>query len=105
MILIPAVALTLVLFGSLVPGRYRPKSGLGSHIEHALAYSVAGISLFPFTALIVPLWMYLSAWVLFAAVMELSQLWIPDRSARFSHFLASCAGISFSVILGLLTAQ
>lgn len=98
--LVASIALLGVLYGSLVPGWLRPRTGIDGHIEHALAYVVLGLSLLLFLAGPDDLLLMLAALVALAAVMELAQHFIPGRSCRFSHFLASCAGSVLSALAG-----
>jgi VanZ family protein len=94
------LALAGVLYGSLVPGHLRPRSGLDGHIEHILAYLVLGLVLMAFVESYAMLTVMLVLLLILAAVMELLQKWIPGRSCRLTHFLASCAGGGAAVIIG-----
>jgi VanZ family protein len=96
------LALGLVFYGSLVPGRYRPRSGLDGHIEHALAYAVSTASLLPFLPGPAAVLLAGAAMTILAAILELAQLWIPDRSCRFTHFLASASGVFVPTAAGLI---
>jgi hypothetical protein len=95
------LALGIVFYGSLVPGRYRPRIGLDGHIEHALAYAFCGVALLPFLNTTTAILIAGAAMVALAAILELLQLWIPGRSCRLTHFLASAAGAIASSIAGL----
>lgn len=89
-----------VIYGSLVPGHLRPRSGLDGHIEHALAYFVLGVLLLAFIQDFAALGLLLLLLLIFAAMMEILQIWIPGRSCRFTHFMASCLGAWGAVAVG-----
>jgi VanZ family protein len=91
-----------VLYGSLVPGQYRPRSGLDGHIEHAFAYAVSTATFLPFLSTLQQLLIVGGGMLALAGVLELAQLWIPGRSCRLTHFLASAAGALVPVIAGLI---
>lgn len=94
------LALAGVFYGSLVPGQLRPRSGLDGHVEHVLAYLVLGLVLMAFVQSYMMLAIMLLLLLVLAAAMELLQRWIPGRSCRWSHFLASCAGGGAAVLVG-----
>jgi VanZ family protein len=89
-----------VTFATLGPPGYRPHSALGQDAEHALAFVLVGLAFglaYPrrrlFTAGIA---------VVLIGVLELLQLWVPGRHARWEDFivdaLAACAGIAVAAI-------
>ena len=90
----------LVLYGSLTPGWLRPRSGLDGHIEHLIAYAVLGFSILVFVASPQDLLLMQIVLIAVAAAMETAQRWIPGRSCRLSHFLASCAGTIIATLTG-----
>jgi VanZ family protein len=90
-----------VTFATLGPARLRPHSDLGQDGEHGLAFVLVGLAFgFAYTRHR-PLTSAIS--VLMIGVIEVLQLWVPGRHARFEDFavdaLAACAG--FAVAAGL----
>jgi VanZ family protein len=90
-----------VTFATLGPPSYRPHSPLGQEGEHALAFVLVGLAFglaYPrrrlFTAGIA---------VVLIGMLELLQLWMPGRHARWEDFivdaLAACAGIAVAAML------
>ena len=89
---------------SIVPGDARPVTGLPGQIDHIIACSgTAGLlglgyptakSRFGTIAML----------VLLAVVLEVAQLWVPDRHSQFVDFAASsagaCLGMLAAVVLG-----
>ncbi|HEV7602212.1 MAG TPA: VanZ family protein [Bradyrhizobium sp.] len=85
-----------VTLATLGPPRFRPHSDLGQDGEHALAFVLIGLAFglaYPrrrtFTTGIA---------VILIGMLELLQLWMPGRHARWEDFivdaLAACAGIA-----------
>jgi VanZ family protein len=85
-----------VTFATLGPPSYRPRSALGQDGEHALAFVLVGLAF----GLAYPRRRLLTAGiaVVLIGVLELLQLWMPGRHARWEDFivdaLAACAGIA-----------
>jgi VanZ family protein len=85
-----------VTFATLGPPQYRPHSALGQDAEHALAFVLVGLSF----GLAYPRRRLLTAGiaVVLIGLLELLQLWMPGRHARWEDFvvdaLAACAGIA-----------
>jgi VanZ family protein len=90
-----------ITFATLGPPSYRPHSPLGQEGEHALAFVLVGLAFglaYPrrrlFTAGIA---------VVLIGMLELLQLWMPGRHARWEDFivdaLAACAGIAVAAML------
>jgi hypothetical protein len=85
-----------VTFATLGPPQYRPHLGLGQDGEHALAFVLVGLAF----GLAYPGRRLLTAGLAVAliGVLELLQLWMPGRHARWEDFvvdaLAACAGIA-----------
>lgn len=94
------IALGSVIYGSLTPGHLRPRSGLDGHVEHVLAYLILGLALMVFVESFERLAILLVVLLGLAAAVELLQRWIPGRSCRWTHFLASCAGVAGATIVG-----
>ena len=86
--------LALVAFAvlSLVPWQLRPHTGLPGPLEHMAAYAIAGALLTvcyhkrsqPFIVAV--------ALSLYAATLEIAQIWVPGRDPKFIDFAASSAG-------------
>jgi hypothetical protein len=85
-----------VTFATLGPARFRPHSALGQDGEHALAFVLVGLAF----GLAYTRHRLLTAGiaVVLIGVLELLQLWMPGRHARFEDFivdaLAACVGIA-----------
>jgi VanZ family protein len=90
-----------VTFATLGPARLRPHSDLGQDGEHALAFVLVGLAF----GLAYTRHRLLTATiaVVLIGVLELLQLWMPGRHARWEDFivdaLAACAGIVVAVML------
>src|SRR5207253_7508284 len=90
-----------VTFATLGPPQYRPHLGLGQDGEHALAFVLVGLAF----GLAYPRRRLLTAGiaVVLIGVLELLQLWMPGRHARWQDFvvdaLAACAGIAGAAVL------
>jgi VanZ family protein len=87
-----------VTFATLGPARLRPHSDLGQDGEHALAFAMVGLAFglgYPQRRLLVA-----ALAVVLIGVLELLQLWMPGRHARWEDFvvdaLAACAGIAMA---------
>ncbi len=95
------LALAGLLYGSLVPGRMRPRSGLEGHIEHGLAYGLGGAALLPLLSGPMHVLLAGAGLIALAAVLEIAQSWIPGRSCRMTHFLASASGVLVPTVAGM----
>jgi VanZ family protein len=90
-----------VTFATLGPARLRPHSDLGQDGEHALAFVLVGLAF----GLAYPRRRLLTSGiaVLLIGVLELLQLWMPGRHARWEDFvvdaLAACVGIAMAAAL------
>jgi VanZ family protein len=90
-----------VTFATLGPARLRPHSELGQDGEHALAFVLVGLAF----GLAYSRYRLLTACiaVVLIGVLEMLQLWVPGRHARWQDFivdaLAACAGIAVAAIL------
>jgi VanZ like family len=93
-----------VTFATLGPPQYRPHSALGQDGEHALAFVLVGLAF----GLAYPRHRRLTAAVavVLIGVLELLQLWMPGRHARWDDFvvdaLAACAGIAAGAVFDWL---
>jgi VanZ family protein len=90
-----------VTFATLGPPRYRPHSMLGQDGEHALAFVLVGLAFglaYPQRRLLTT-----GIAVVLIGVLELLQLWMPGRHARWEDFivdaLAACIGIAVAAML------
>jgi hypothetical protein len=83
---------------SLVPGNERPHTGLPGQIEHLVAYcgtaALLGLGYPTARARFGTVAML----ALLAAVLEMIQLWIPDRHSQFFGFFASSADACLGVL-------
>ena len=90
-----------VTFATLGPPQYRPHLGLSQDGEHALAFVLVGLAF----GLAYPGRRLLTAGiaVVLIGVLELLQLWMPGRHARWEDFvvdaLAACAGIAAPAVV------
>ncbi len=102
--MIAATALVGVFLLSVVPAAERPVTGAGSGIEHFLCFAlVGGMTALAFRLTLKTL---LPAALMFALVLELAQIPLPTRHARFGDFvidaLSACAGILVARLLAWL---
>ena len=92
------VAVTFVTLG---PPQYRPRSPLGQDGEHALAFMLVGLAF----GAAYPRHRRLTAGiaVVLIGVLELLQLWMPGRHARWEDFVvdALAAGAGIAVAAGI----
>ena len=88
-------------FATLGPARYRPHSNLGQDAEHALAFVLIGLAF----GLAYPRHRLLTSAVAVALIgmIEILQLWVPGRHARFEDFavdaLAALAGLAVAAAI------
>jgi VanZ family protein len=93
-----------VTFATLGPARLRPQSDLGQDGEHALAFVLVGLAF----GLAYTRYRLLTAGVavVLIGVLEMLQLWMPGRHARWQDFivdaLAACGGIAVAAGLDWL---
>ncbi len=93
-----------VTFATLGPARLRPHSELGQDGEHALAFVLVGLAF----GLAYTRYRLLTAGiaVVLIGVLELLQLWMPGRHARWGDFVvdavAACVGIAVAATLDWL---
>lgn len=99
-----AAAVTLVTLG---PADVRPHPVLGQQGDHALAFLLVGI-LF---GLAYPQrrWTVSAVAVALIGLLEITQLWVPGRHARFEDFvvdaLSACIGFALSAASDRMMAQ
>jgi VanZ family protein len=86
-----------VTFATLGPAQLRPHSDLGQDGEHAFAFVLVGLAFGLAYTRNRLLTSVIS--VVMIGVLEILQLWMPGRHARFEDFvvdaLAACAGLAF----------
>ena len=92
---------------SLVAPSLRPVTVLPHDLEHAAIFAITGFTLglgYPNRAQV-----QMFAMIVFAAVIELAQIYAPGRHARMIDFvvdaLAACLGVAFAAILMRLRAR
>jgi VanZ family protein len=96
-----AGALAVVAFAvlSLVPRELRPHTGAPEFLEHVAAYALAGALLtLGYGKRRQPLTIVLSL-SLYAAILEIAQIWAPGRNPKFIDFVASSAGALMGSVL------
>jgi VanZ family protein len=99
-----AAAVTFVTLG---PADVRPHSVLGHHGDHAIAFLLVGIAF----GLAYPQrrWTVSAVAVALIGLLEIMQLWVPGRHARFEDFvvdaLSACVGFALSATADWMMAQ
>ncbi len=90
---------------SMIPGQYRPYTAFPSKIEHMAAFILAGglFALF-YRRRINPAIIVIGL-TLYGAVLELGQLWIPGRHARFIDIAADGLGALIGVALAWIVQR
>jgi VanZ family protein len=97
-----SLAVVIVIL-SLVPAQLRPVTGLPHRLEHFATFGVVGFA-FGLSyntkggLLLVQL-------VIFAACVEITQIFVPGRHARLSDFLVDAIAIACGSIAGSLPKQ
>jgi VanZ family protein len=88
---------------SLVPPTSRPVTSVPHSLEHIAIFMLTGLAF----ALGYPtrLLFQLFGLTLFAATVELAQLWVPGRHARVSDLLINVLGIGLGIGVGFLTSR
>ncbi|WFU45181.1 VanZ family protein [Bradyrhizobium sp. CB82] len=99
-----AAAVTFVTLG---PQDLRPHPVLGQHGDHAFAFLMVGIAF----GLAYPQrrWTVAVVAVALIGLLEIMQLWVPGRHARFEDFvvdaLSACIGLALSAAADRMMAQ
>jgi VanZ family protein len=95
------LALTVAIDAlSVVPPGWRPVTGVPHGLEHAVIFGLAGASLalsFARSGLVLGI-----VAVMFTALIEVAQVWIPGRHARLSDFVVDTHGAWLGLCLGAM---
>jgi len=94
---------TLITVLSLVPPIFRPESGTPHNFEHFAIYCATGLAFgvgYPLNRLRLGLML-----VIFAGVIEVAQIFAPDRHARVSDFTVDALAIVIGVALAALATR
>jgi len=84
---------------SLVPRELRPHTGAPGPLEHVLAYAIAsGLLTFGYVKRYQPPIIVLSL-CLYAAILEIAQIWVSGRNPTVIDFAASSAGALIGSVL------
>jgi len=86
------VSLLAILVLSLVPSELRPHVLPGKHLEHFVAYLIAGLLLALGWRRDRQVLLCGVALAACSAVLEILQLWVPGRTSSVADFLASTSG-------------
>ena len=88
---------------SVVPAHLWPQTGLPHKIEHFLIFAVTGAAFgLSYDTRRGRLTLQL---VIFAAIVEITQLFVPGRHARFSDFLIDAIAIAVGSITPAIAMQ
>ena len=94
-----ALAVIAVAVLSLVPWQLRPHTGAPESLEHVAAYAFASALLtFGYRKRSQPFIIVLSL-SLYAAILEIAQIWVPGRNPQFIDFVAGSAGALIGYVL------
>jgi VanZ family protein len=102
-----AGSLVVVAFAvlSLVPRELRPHTGFAGPLEHIAAYAIgAGLLTLGYYKRNRPLFVVLSL-TLYAAILEIAQIWVPGRNPTVIDFAASSAGVLIGSALAWIGLQ
>jgi VanZ family protein len=92
-----------ILILSIVPPDYRVVTDLPRPLEHLAVFLLVGLAfVFGYPGRYLFQCVALS---LFAAAIELLQVWVPGRHARLSDFIAGFAGVILGTGLGYLSTK
>jgi len=98
--LVALLMLLAILFLSLVPGDYRPHTGiLPGGLEHVAAYTLAAFLLgLAYHDRLSPVRIVLLL-TAYGALLELGQLWVPGRHGEAIDVLADFIGASIGALI------
>jgi VanZ family protein len=86
---------------SLVPRELRPHTGAPGPLENVVAYAIAaGLLTFAYAKRTQPFIIVLSL-CLYAAILEIAQIWVPRRNPTVIDFVARLVHLSALLWLGL----
>ena len=88
---------------SLGPASSRPVTGAGHNFEHLLIFLATGVA-FGFGYLH-RFWLLPIALLGFAALIEITQMWVPGRHARLSDFLVDVGALYLGLGVSYLFAK
>jgi VanZ family protein len=99
-----AIALLIaIVVLSVVPAELRPDTDVPHDIEHGAIFALFGVALVLGYRLRFLTWVMLGP--LFAAAIELAQLYIPGRHSRLSDFLVDAAGVLLGSVCAVLVLK
>jgi VanZ family protein len=92
-----------ILILSIVPPDSRVVTDVPRPLEHLAVFLLTGLAfVFGYPGRYLVQFVALS---LFAAAIELLQVWVPGRHARLSDFIAGFAGVILGIGLGYLSTK
>ncbi len=97
------VLLGLVVVLTLAPPRFRPYTAVPHILEHGSIFLLVGLAFamgYPERVLRVTI-----SLVLFCAILEVAQVFVPGRHARLSDFLVDAAAACVGTVVGRLLAR
>lgn len=101
--LVPISSLATIAVLSLLPGELRPHTPfLTDTYEHVIAYFLTAIAITILAPRSLGPHHVLAILLIYAALLELCQLGVPERTASFQDFLASGAGAAIGVYLAAI---
>ncbi len=90
---------------SLLPGALRPDTGAPGQLEHLIAYFGTSVILASRPSMPDRRWRASLLLVPYAGALELAQLFVPGRHARFSDFLVSSVGALLGAVAAIGVAK
>jgi VanZ family protein len=97
------ILMTAIVLLTIVPPSLRPITPAPHNVEHAAAFLLAGL-MFAFGYRGRELLLSITA-LLFCAGLEIGQLFVPGRHARFSDFVVDVIAALMGIAAGNLIAQ
>jgi VanZ family protein len=92
-----------IIITTIVPADERPVTGLQHDFEHFLAFGLAGATFG--LAYVWRLHLNLFSAVMFALVLELSQIPLPTRHARFEDFVVDAVAVCLGIVLARVSRK
>jgi VanZ family protein len=94
------LGMLLLALASLTPGDEIVRTGMPAKIEHVVAYLLATAAwMLAYAGW--PIAAVAAAFLSYAGILEIAQLWVPGRTAQATDFVASGAGVMLGLLLGL----